>query len=151
MYFLDTQSYPLKDYSPTPDLAKKSGPKDGKVFKVEFQGGYKICQLKQYNDSKDHPECRSLRALVLKKLGQKWLDSDLISKTNAGRLFIPCLQKEEVEAVFDTDPILKDFKAEVYDSIRYWEDISLIEKPNDMNSTGELFFHTTDGYYLRPL
>ncbi|MBM9536745.1 hypothetical protein [Desulfobulbus alkaliphilus] len=43
--------------SPTPELALQSGPKNGKVFRLEFLDLPKIAHLKGYADSKYHPEC----------------------------------------------------------------------------------------------
>ena len=45
---------------------------------------------------------------MLKKLGQKWIDRDLDLKTDAGRLWMPCLRKEEVDALFDEADVLKN-------------------------------------------
>ncbi len=113
------EGYPNRRYSayasPTPDLAKQSGPKDGEVYRVEFAGAYKLCQLVDGNeDSKYHPECKSLRQKLLKLLGQQWIDESLTTKKDIGRLWMPCLTRDEINSVFDENEALRNVKDQGY-------------------------------------
>src|SRR5215468_6363143 len=55
------ECYPSRRFSafasPQPDLAKEQGAKEGGVYRVEFRGHRRICQLKGYRNAKDHPDC----------------------------------------------------------------------------------------------
>jgi len=158
------KGYPNRRFSvfasPQQDLAKKSGKDGGTVYRVEFNGKYNLCQLKGYKDSKEHPECTTLPKLLLDKLGQDWIDDKLASKIEpgrllipkegAGRLWIPCLTKKEVDSLFEEVEILKDIRDDIYNAITYWNDIVLIKKNEPVpDAEGELFFEAKEGYYLR--
>ena len=89
---------------------------------------------------------------MLKKLGQKWIDRDLDLKTDAGRLWMPCLRKEEVDALFDEADVLKKIRREIYDAITYWDDVLLVRPGEPLSDQkGEIFFEAFDGYRLLPL
>jgi hypothetical protein len=137
--------------SPDPGSARDSGPKKGTVYCVEFVGNYKICQLKEFVDSKLHHECKSLPKVLLDCIGQKWLDSSLSEKKEAGQLWIPGLSKAEVEYLFENVAILKSVRFKVFNSINYWNDVILINNKIQNIGSGELFFEAVDGYYLRDL
>ena len=150
------EGYPNRRYSvfasPQPSLARDSGPKGGTVYSVEFEGKYKLCQVVGYADSKEHPECRSLKKLILNKLGQEWIDSSLSAKKEIGRLWIPCLSKGDVDQLFGKIPLLKEFRDEVYNCIKYWDDVVLIKSGQPIrNEKGELFFEPLKGYWLREM
>jgi hypothetical protein len=136
--------------SPDPLLAKDLGPKNGSVFQVEMAGRFKMCQLKNFSDSKFHPECKSLPKILLDCLDQKWIDADLPEKVEIGRLWIPGLKKGEIENLFDTVDGLKSIRNKLSVSIKYWSDAVLSTgNPPIVNGSGEIFFEAFDGYYLR--
>ncbi|NTV13136.1 MAG: hypothetical protein HGA96_04275 [Desulfobulbaceae bacterium] len=124
-----------------------------RTYQVEFSGGYKLCQLAIHEDSKCHPDCKDLPELLFGQLGQEWIDADLLSKTEIGRLWIPCLDKNEVESIFAESARLASIRNQVFAAITYWDDILLIDDvavPCALNNTGEVFFEAADdGYYLR--
>lgn len=150
------ESYPNRRYSvfasPSVDRALQSAEKNAIAYKVSIIGNYKMCQLKDIEDSKYHPDCKKLRKLLFKKLGQQWIDGGLDSKSDAGRLWMPCLRKEEVDALFEKIDVLKKIRREIYNAITYWDDVLLV-KPGEPLSDhkGEIFFEAFDGYRLLPL
>lgn len=138
--------------SPTAELAKESGRKDSEVFLVEFTGRFRLAQVAGYEDSKKHPDCRNLRDRIQKILGQAWIDASMAEKEKAGRLWMPCLRKEEVELLFAEVEVLKRSRDEIFNAITYWDDVVLVNKGEGLpDSIGELFFEAYDGHYLRPV
>ena len=138
--------------SPRVDLAQKSGPKGGIVYRVEFEGDVKLCQLVGYPDSKYHPDCRNLRSLLFGRLGQDWVDADLSLKSEIGKLWIPCLTKFEVEWLFNTVGRLKEIREEVFQAISYWDSVAVLKEGDTFpDDEGELFFEPMAGYRLIPL
>jgi len=138
--------------SPQIRLAKKQGPPNGEVYRIEFPGRFRICQLKEYQDATHHPECISLSVALFEKLGNGWLKSSMQSKDEAGRLWLPVLKKEEVDALFEQVQILSEYREELRASIHFWEDVELIDPEHPrINEENELFFEAPDGYYLRPV
>lgn len=147
--------------SPQQELARESGQSGGTVYRIKLNGKYKLCQLKGYKDSKYHPECSNLKKLLLSMLGQDWIDDKfsnsewtpgnlLIPKEKAGRLWIPCLTKNEVDRLFGEVKILQNIHEEIYNAITYWDDIALVKQGEPVpDPDGELFFEAEDGYYLR--
>lgn len=65
------EGYPNRRYagfaSPTPELTCKAAGPDSRAYRVEFAGRYSLCQVKGYEDAKDHPEVKTLRRLLLKR------------------------------------------------------------------------------------
>ena len=147
-------NYPSRRYSvfasPRPELAKNSGPEGGRVYTVEFNGRHKLCQVKGYSDSKFHHECKSLKKLILHMLGHEWVEGNLAKKEEIGRLWMPCLTKDEINFLFESNKKLRKIREEVYNSISYWDNVAIITVNTTFpNEKGELFFEATDGYYLR--
>lgn len=132
--------------SPTPDLARASSRKEGRVFKVEIPQSTRclIGQL-ELEDSKYHPECRSLPDLIFRLLGQDWLDGSLKSKQAAGRLWMPCLAKAEVEGLFHEEPLSRH-RQDVWEAIRYWQDVRTFAPDSPMLPfpKGEVFFEADE-------
>jgi hypothetical protein len=136
--------------NPDPETAKKSGSTGGTVFRVEFKGEFKLCQLKDIEDSKYHPECDSLKKLLLKHVGTDWPNRKLEEKVNLGRLWMPCITKDEMNYLFGSVEQLRKIRDEVFNAIRYWEDVVLVAKDAAVPYRfAELFFEARDGYYLR--
>ena len=134
--------------SPQAQLAQElGGVGNGKVYQVKFEGKVKVAQIK-HKDSKKHPECRSLIKLLTQHLQQSWVDSPIETKNKAGRLWMPCLSKTEIETIFNDTDTLKEIKAVMWDSIKYWEDTRLLAREETPSNTGEIFFEAFDGYYL---
>jgi hypothetical protein len=145
---------------PTPELAGKTFEGNCKVYRVEFNGEIKktkMCQLRSdkvpnLTDSKFHPECISLRKLLISKLGMDWFSKDMSKKQAIASLWMPCLRKEDAEKLFESAEELRTIRDDIYDAIQYWSDVVLIENMGSIpNPEGELFFEYPDGYYLRPI
>ncbi len=138
--------------NPDPETARKSGAKGGTVFRVEFQGEFKLCQTKDLEDSKFHAECDSLKKLLFKLLKTDWLNEKLEEKVKLGRLWMPCVTKDEMNYLFGSVEQLRKVRDEAFNSIRYWDEVVLVAK----NATlpygfAELFFEAKEGYYLRQI
>jgi len=125
---------------------------------VSLLGNYKLCQLKgnknfiNNEDSKYHKDCVDLRKLMFSRLNQPWVESDLHAKSDAGRLWMPCLRKEEVDSLFENTKSLREIRQEIYDAITYWNDIVLIRQDGEIpDEKGEIFFEAFDGYRLLPI
>lgn len=151
-----TEKYPGKRFSvyasPQESIAKKSGQKNGTTYKVELKGKYKLCQVQGYEDSKYHPDCKKLRKLLFKTLEQHWLDGKLKDKEVSGKLWIPCLNRDEMNYLFGSNEKLRKIRDEVYNAITYWNNVVLIKNNMPLpDPTGELFFEAKDGYYLRDI
>ena len=58
-------------------------------------------QVIGYADSKNHPDCKLLRKLLFKIFGQEWIDGKLADKDDLGRLWIPCLCKDDMNHLFE--------------------------------------------------
>lgn len=138
--------------SPTPELARKASTSGNDVFRVTFKGPYRLAQVQGMDDAKEHGDCRQLRKLILKKLGQGWLDGAMREKEKAGKLWLPCLRKEEVEALFTEVDALKAIRNEIWEAITFWNDVALIREGSlAPDPIGEFFFEAEDGYRLEPI
>lgn len=154
------EGYPNRRYSayasPTEELAIKSAGNNSCAYQVNFKGRFLLCQVKGFEDSKYHPECRELRRLIFQKIGLEWPGDPLSRKVGLGgnggigKLFIPCLTKEEVDQIFQEDDLLRNYKDEIRQAIKYWESVYLINPGEQLpDPVGEIFFEAFDGYYLR--
>jgi len=144
--------------SPTAELATACAGNDKVPHRVEFKGRFKLCQLlrgpsfTKNEDSRYHPDCRKLKEALLRKLGQSWIDGDLAQKTAIGRLWMPCLRKDEVDSLFESVETLQHIRDEIFGGITYWNDVVLLKESDSLpDETGEVFFEPADGYWLRPL
>lgn len=134
--------------SPSPELAVKSGPAGGQVFRVDMQGPANVAQV-CVSDSRDHRECKSLSRILKELLGQNWIDADLHVKQDAGRLYIPGLSKAEIDQLFAAG-VLSQLRQRVWEAIRYWDDVRIVG-PNESwpSPDGEVFF-VADQWALLP-
>lgn len=132
--------------SPKKELAFEYATENDYVCNVTFEGLHSVVQIKDYSDAKFHPDVKSLPKLVLKHLGQEWIDSKLSCKLLLGRLFIPSLEKEEIESIL-SDDLFKELKEELINTSLFWKDTYMLEDGYEQ-TIGELFFYAKDGYYL---
>lgn len=109
--------------SPTPELAQQCGPINGQVYRVEFVGDFKLVQLLEFEDSKLHPNVESLRRDLFNLLGYGWLSCPINVKVEIGRLWLPCLTKNEVAELFESVPCLNKIRDSMSDSINYWNEV----------------------------
>ncbi len=140
--------------SPSPELAAKLGRKDGAVYKIEVCGSYKLAQLQQYEDSKYHPECKTLKKDLLSLLGMSgrhstWHKIPLSEKTALGQLWIPGLTKEQIDELFEKVEPLNRVKEEIHKKIRYWDDIVPLSEKSSLDQSGEIFFESDTGYMIK--
>jgi hypothetical protein len=138
--------------SPSKQLAQQEGPDHGMVCRVNLSGDYKMCQLKGYSNSNKHPECVALPIFLYERLGEDWINDAMERKSDAGRLWLPCVRKEEVDRLFAEVETLRGLRAELSDRIRYWSDVVLVDPQFPcLDPEGEVFFTTSEGYYLTPI
>ena len=123
----------------------------GVPCRVALLAPYRLCQAVGLEDSKEHQECSSLPKFLCKALGESWLGSPLDQKSEAGRLWMPCLSKTEIAFLFGTVEPLRQVRDELWQLIRYWEGVRLLESPLDADVRGELFFEAHEGYQVWPM
>lgn len=149
------EEYPNRRFSvfasPQPHLALESDPENGKIFKVELQGQFKLCQLTKYTDARYHPDCKKeFRRRLIKLLGEKWPDAPMNEKEEVGRIFLPCLTKGEMEELFQCNKKLQEIRDQLYDAITYWSDVKILSNAREIpDDRGEIFFEPFGGYVLR--
>jgi hypothetical protein len=150
------KNYPNRRHSvfasPTPELALEAAG-GGTVYTVEFKGKYKLCQVKNSKDSRYHPDCKSLKKflprLYKNRFEQDWINSKLSEKEDFGKLWIPCLTRDELNFLFGSNEKLRKIKKDICNAVTYWNDVVLIKNGNGLpDPEGELFFEAFDGYYL---
>jgi len=143
--------------SPTPEIALQCGPEGGVPFEIHIPGEVKIAQLRGYQDSKFHNECGDTALKVINLLntitGKWWPNEEIREKREAGQIWLPCLTKSEMNALFVNIPELHSIKKEITSMIRYWYDVELldIQYPRIPDKDGEIFFEAKDGYWLIPI
>jgi hypothetical protein len=148
-------TFPNRRYSvyasPSIDLARKfGGIGNGVVYEVELIGKFLVAQTK-IDDARDHPDCINLPKLLLKTLGQSWIDSSLEEKKEMGQLWIPCLNKHEIDILFQS-PSINHLRESIWESITYWDDASTFDDVDKLpQHNGEVFFDPIDGYHLKSI
>lgn len=136
--------------SPTRELAETHGPEGGQVYRVEFHGSVVICQVRGYRNSKRHPECVTLPIFLYERLGAAFLAAAMERKVESGRLWLPCLTRSEVDRLLEESSELRVLRDELRATVRYWEDVVLIDAANSgIDPESEIFFDAPEGYYLR--
>ncbi len=139
--------------SPTPALAvQAAGGTAGLVTKrvgaVELAGPGALAQIPN-SDARFHRDVNLVRRDLLDFLGGEWLDAPIERKQKVGCLFMPLLTAEEVQHVLTSVPQLEQ---KLRASSTFWADAQSFQ-PGDAlpYPDGEIFFQTSDGYWLRPL
>jgi len=138
--------------APTEELARREGPENGVVCRVDLPGDYNMCQLRGYSNSKKHPDCVALPILMYDRLGDDWINEALPRKLQAGQLWLPCVTKEEVECLFSEVEVLRNLRGEIAEKVRYWSDVVRVDSRHPcVDAEGEVFFTTAAGFYLTPV
>jgi hypothetical protein len=149
------ETFPNRRYSvyasPSIDLARKfGGAGDGVVYEVELTGKFLMAQAK-IEDARYHPECIALPKLLLKLLGQNWIDSPLEEKNKLGRLWIPGLKKTEIDNLLQSSSV-RHLREPIWESINFWDDVSTFDDVDKLpQHNGEVFFEPIDGYHLKDI
>lgn len=133
--------------SPRAELIEVSGT----PYLVHIAGNLNHCiaQIEE-NDARFHPDCKALPKLLFKLLGTDWVNSDKAAKVPAGQLWMPCLSKDEVEAVF-RESALAPHRDEVFAAVTYWKNARLVSLDGDLPyPNGEIFFEA-DSWHLSEL
>lgn len=137
--------------SPTIELAKSNGPKNGIVYQVVPLGTYKLCQLTNVENASVHPDCEKLRSVFCNLFGNEWQSQHLDGKVLAERLFLPCLSAQDVESIFEDDLKLKTNKRLIQKAVTIWKSSTLVdfEKNDIIDEVGELFFESSQGFCMK--
>jgi hypothetical protein len=133
--------------SPAPELAAKAaGLEQKNVYVVELLEGQNCAQLFTCDDPSDarhHPDVKRIRRAIDSKILPKgWLDKPAGARGPIGALFLPCLEKAEVEACLqgvDVEPLRE--------ACSFWDDVILLDKSGELHESGEIFFE--GAYALR--
>lgn len=148
--------------SPTADLAIQRvgiGGSAAKVYRIALPVGARIAQLTSRraggfdpSDARFHPDVHDLSQILLRSLGRDWPARRLRGKARPGLLWVPCLFKEEVEALFCHVPELRRARERMWAAITYWEDVRLVETLDRFpDPRGEIFFESHEGYWREPI
>ena len=135
--------------SPAPKLAAKAaGLSDQHVYLVELLGDQRCAQIYRSDDPSDaryHSDIRRIRQTVDRHiLPTGWLDRPASARGPLGALFLPCLEKEEIEVC------LQDVDADLLrEACTFWDDVRLIDMASQLHESGEIFFE--GAYALRPI
>lgn len=123
----------------------------GEVYRVEFLGDHRICQVQGYSDAKHHPDVQEVKKAVFELLGgYDWSNQLISAKANAGRLYIPGLSAKEVEQVLRESGMTQGQKEELRQGINFWDDVAVVQEEEPFpDSDGEIFFTYAGGYVLR--
>lgn len=158
-------NYPSRRYAvyalPGQDLVKKHCSRDSGlvVRRVILHDSFKLCQVRDRDDSKNHPDCQRLQSEIRKHLAVDGLVTDkgwnstatVQAKQDIGRLWIPALTYEEIEAICAESPAVRRLLHAVEPKITYWNDCVFIDEnaaePRDAGrfGNGEIFFEPTGG------
>lgn len=141
--------------SPTPEQAGKFG--DGDIYQVEVLGDSAvICQVidPEIDDSKKHWDVTDsgVQKAVLGLLGKyDWTERPVDTKARAGRLFLPAVAPEEVNAILDDIGASENDRQALRDAVTYWDDVKILNDGDDVTDGGEIFFTYPDGYRLHAI
>jgi hypothetical protein len=148
--WLRPDNFPSRRYSvyasPKKELAEKYATSNDLICVVELEGDNKTFQLKDYQDAKLHPDIKVLQRAVMGFLGQDWLEGHYGQKLFSGRLFFPCLSKEEVDEILN-DQDMFELRDLIIEKSTFWNDVFIVDEDYELTD-GELFFHSKDGYRL---
>lgn len=136
--------------APTPELAAASQPPgaDVVVCRLELPADWPVAQITRAptrHDARYHPDGRALVRAVMTALGQDWLELSADQRGPEGRLFQPCLEKAEVEAVLAQSALLDANAIRV--AVAFWGDVDLLTAETMSDPEGEVFFGSPCGGY----
>lgn len=135
--------------APLPELAAKAaGLSIEHVYVVALREGQGFAQLVQGSDPSDaryHPDVSRIRKAVHGSILPKgWLDTPAAARGPLAGLFLPCLEKAEIEACLaGVDP------TPLHEASSFWRDIRMVEVLPELHPAGEIFFE--GAYALTPL
>jgi hypothetical protein len=127
--------------SPSPSLARESGPPYGVVCRVLIKPPARIAQLRTVSDARHHPDVKSLTALLARHRH---------AARTAAALHSHFLDREQTAEILSHDAGLS---RSIQRACRYWLDTDLWDglSPAAIDPTGEIIFSAPDGYFLEPL
>lgn len=140
--------------SPRKELALKYANDNSTLCGVMASVTTIAAQITNYDDARLHPDVKLIPKIIFKHLGQEWIDSNIELKTIAGKLFIPALKQSETAEIINAGgDALISMIDEIKEKSTFWQDCHLFDaadltSPDNKLTTGEVFFHSPDGYYL---
>lgn len=129
--------------SPSAALAQQlGGTSSGTVFTIKNLVGAKVAQIPQ-QDARYHPDATSLHKTLVKLLDPAWVgdDKNLNEMHAIAPLWMPCLPRQDAEALFKNNPRLAAIEPQLRAAIKFWYDA----KPVSLDDSwpcpdGEIFF-----------
>jgi len=137
--------------SPKPELARKYSQygDNGVIYAVEPLGECLLAQIKE-EDARCHDDCRKLPRTLIRLLGEGWADKPVEEKNSIAAIWVPCLTKQEVEGLFETEP-LASIRQEIWDSITFWETTEVLTSLEPLPfEKGEIFLEASE-FFLKAL
>ena len=125
--------------SPTKELALSSitqKAEDYKVGSVILQGNSKIAQIENV-DAKFYKDVKTLPKCFL-DINKNWTDFSVNEKLPLGKLFMPCLTRDEVEEVLSL-PEHMEYYTKLKLALTFWTNAKLITDKL-LYEQGEIFF-----------
>ncbi len=135
--------------SPSRALAQQfGGAAGGRVYQVGQMDGARIAQL-NVPDDKLHPDATRLHKTLLTLLGgANWLLTPLAQRQALAPLWMPCLTRNEVKAMFARESQLAGIRSQVIAAITFWNDVQLVSMNQPWpHEEGEIFFEA-DSWHL---
>jgi len=128
------------------------GSSAGTVYRIEQLTGAKVAQI-QEQDAKLHKDAKSLHKTLLSLLdtySKNFLTSASMSEKAAiAALWMPCLSRDEVEALFKIEP-LAGIREQLLASIWLWKDAKIVTLSESWPfPEGEIFFEA-NSWELHP-
>ncbi len=147
--------------SPTIKMAlrKANDPETATLYHIALPVGSRVAQLtnrrgRSYDtsDARFHPDVETLQRLLAQSLGPEWAGRRLRGKAKSGLLWVPCLFKEEIDALFRHVPELARIHSRIWNAISFWSDVRIVETLDEWpDPHGEIFFECREGYWAEPV
>lgn len=137
--------------SPKPELARKYSREgnNGVIYAVEPLGECLLVQIRE-QDARKHGDCEKLPKTLISMLGEGWADKPVEEKNPIAALWAPCLTKQEVEGLFEIEP-LASIREKIWGSVTFWETAKVFAFGEPLPfEEGEIFLEATE-YALKVL
>lgn len=131
--------------------ARFGGSTNGAAFKIGNLVGAQVARIPQ-QDARYHPDATSLHKTLLKLLDPNWVgcSGDLQGKQAVASLRMPCLSREEAEALFKNNRRLARIEDKLCAEIKFWVDAKVVSMTSAWPfADGEVFFEA-DSWHLIP-
>ncbi len=129
--------------SPSAALAQElGGTSSGTVFRIKNLVRAKVAQIPQ-QDARYHPDATSLHKTLLKLLDPAWVgnNKNLDGMLAIAPLWMPCLPREDAEALFRNHRSLGEIEEALRAAIKFWGGAQVVSLDDPWPfPDGEIFF-----------